>query len=845
MFGFRITEGNSPPEVGKARQDPANRMGKYIVLGLLGRGGMGAVYKAWDDTLRRWVALKILEREDEEAADRTRFQREAQTSASLDHPGIVRIYEVGRAEGKDFIALEYIEGKTLAQADLPLRVAVQALAEAAEAVSHAHSKGIIHRDLKPHNIMMDRKGRARVMDFGLAKYVEGDESLTVTGTILGTPAYMSPEQAEGGGRKVDHRSDIYSLGAVLYRFLCGRPPFQGDTPLRTLQKVVHEDVIVPSKLGEKVPDALETIVLKCLEKDPNRRYADADLLAQDLNRWVRGEMIQTRRTSSLVLAGRKAKKNRFLLLTSILILFAVGGGVFFLLDKSSHREELLQEARTAFEDGDWERAEVLYEKAGDKDGAGRARLEIIGKQKKLEKKEAADREDKRKREETEKARKAARAEYESGRVRLEKAILDLYREGADLSSRTAQIHEGVSGFTSAIELRPEFIEALFDRGRAFMELREYRKARDDFDRTIGIDPLFSAAYYERGWANLFIWVGLQLSPGATREMVRDGELFRVQSRDDFKSYRGLAGSDPGKVLLSELLQFYVTGSYEKAFSVSSKMIEEGTNNEEVYFVHGLILFGRMSQGKNVALKVLEGALGEAIRRRANYFEAYKARGALRMWNQDFKGALSDFQRADRINPDLPDIHGNIGHCLLRLERWEESEKELKEAIRLNPRNDISLTNLGFLLSRKKKYGESLEYLSRAIGINPESAYSRTTRGSVRLRMKDYEGAIRDHTEAIRISPEYDRSYLNLAAVYYERKIWNHAADNFRKFLKRHRTHDMEFFAALFNLGWCYHSLGLYPQAIECWESLLKLDFRPEFMRKLISESKSAQEKTEK
>ncbi len=335
-------------EDGESSQEPGSRVryfGDYELIKELGRGGMGVVYKARQISLNRPVALKMIRSAALASEDELRrFQNEAEAIALLDHPHIVPILEVGNHEGQHYFSMKLIGGESLekkleAYADEP-KAAARLLKTASEAVHHAHQRGILHRDLKPANILLDDRGEPYVTDFGLAKRVEGDSELTDPSAILGTPAYMSPEQASGRRGAVTTASDVHGLGAILYALLTGRAPFVSDSVAGTLEQVRESPPTAASRINPEVPRDLEVICLKCLEKDPARRYASAQALADDLGRYLSGEPILARPVGTAQRAWMWCRRNKVIsVLVALLAVSMVVGTAGSLLFALRARDE--------------------------------------------------------------------------------------------------------------------------------------------------------------------------------------------------------------------------------------------------------------------------------------------------------------------------------------------------------------------------------------------------------------------------------------------------------------------------------------------------------------------------
>jgi eukaryotic-like serine/threonine-protein kinase len=364
-WGTAIASG-ADPATAQVRREPRPEdwptIPGYDILQRLGEGGMGVVYKARHHGLKRLVALKMIRGGSQARADHvSRFRVEAEAVARLRHVNIIQIYDIGEAAGLPFVALELLDGggldDRLAGNPQPGIQTAQLMVTLAQAVQVAHQAGIVHRDLKPTNVLYTADGVPKITDFGLAKRIGSDDGQTESGQIMGSPSYMAPEQARGHSRNIGPRADVYALGAMLYEMLTGRPPFRGETPIETIRQVLDDDPVTPSRLVPRLPRDLETIALKCLHKDPAKRYQSAQALAYDLERYLRREPILARRTGVFERGAKWIRRRPVAAASLGLLVTAILGGFLGALEfqrlrnaadrQASERNRALQAAGTA------------------------------------------------------------------------------------------------------------------------------------------------------------------------------------------------------------------------------------------------------------------------------------------------------------------------------------------------------------------------------------------------------------------------------------------------------------------------------------------------------------------
>jgi tetratricopeptide (TPR) repeat protein/predicted Ser/Thr protein kinase len=728
---------------------------RYRVERLLGSGGMGTVYKAFDPTLGRWVALKFLHRND--AHQTERFLREARAQARITHPNVCQVHEAGEAEGRPYIAMQYIDGRSLGELceELSLAAKAQIVRDVARAVHAAHRTGLVHRDLKPGNILLTRDEGGEihpyVVDFGLAM-AQDEVSLSRTGMISGTPAYISPEQAQGQG--LDRRTDVYSLGVVLYEMLAGQPPFTGGNLARILVQLVQEDPRPLRQIAPAVPEDLETIVAKCLEKDPARRYESARDLAEDLDRFLDGEPIRARPAGWTYRAGKRLRKNRALAAVSAAAVIAL-----LALGLLSLRAQWQARERTR-----------LAQRFGERIGSFKTRMDFEALQPVHD---------------ITPYKRELRAEMEAVRAEMKKI---------------GPLAEGPGRFAL---------------GRAYLELHQYDLARDQLERAWkagergpeaaeALGLAFGLAY-ERTLADA------ERSPLSEKQSGRE-EAERAY-RDPALSYLGEAfKSTPGSPLLAGLIAFYEK-RYPEALSAAGRAPEssQGAQLEaKVYRAQGREAANAGHYEEALRFYDRSGAVYARLSaRRPSDPDLYVEDCERRAFRLQAEMALADVPdarveadlaacgRALQVDPGLADalivqadIVGHQGEQ--RRQRGEDPAGHVSAAIRmaekaaaLDPHNAriyhhlayahlvLAQWRMGRGLDAGEDLGAGVAAARKAVEIQPELASAHSNLGSAYLILDqalkqggaDRRPAIRQATasfqEASRLNPRLLAAYLGL------------------------------------------------------------------------------------
>jgi TolB-like protein/Tfp pilus assembly protein PilF len=718
---------------GRANISPSPMLmdfGDYELLEQIGRGGQGVVFRAHQKSLNRTVALKVISLGQwASEAHVKRFRREAEAAARLEHPCIVPIYEVGERDGSCYFSMKFVEGGQLDEVvrrePMPPRRAAELIAKVACTVHYAHEHGILHRDIKPGNILLDAKGEPHLTDFGLARLVESESTVTRTMEVLGTPSYMAPEQAVGNNAAVSSATDVYGLGAVLYQLLTGQPPFAGGTTYETIKLLLDTEPRLPRLLNPKIDRDLSTICLKCLEKDPKRRYSSALALAEDLERWLKHEPIQARRTGVFARGQKWVRRNptSALLAASLIALAAAAGWIVWKSELTRQPlttgiavlpfENLSGQKETgAFVDGVQD--DILTKLAKIADLKVISRTSVMGYRGKQNMRQIGD--------------ELRVSHVLEGSVRRVGARLHMNTQLIDTRTDTHIWAEQYDrDLNDLFAIQSEIAQKVALRLRAKITAAERlaieRRPTGDlvaFDLYSRASHMFPGASFGGGMANFGQAIDL-----LNQAVARDPSFF--------DAYCQLAWA-----------------------------------HDELYF-SGL-------DHTPARLASAEAAIQAAFRLRPDDGETHLARA----WNLyhghlDYDGALAELEVARQTLPNDSGLFETMGFVLRRQGHWEESTRSLERAFELDPRNVNTLYQIGLSYGGFRRYAEQKSKFDRILTIEPDNLGAKAERAFVDVNWKADTGPLHQLIDEIRATnpaamPKIADSNARLVCALAERDV---------------------------------------------------------------------------
>ncbi len=667
-------------------------LGDYELLEEIGRGGQGVVYRAHQKSLNRTVALKVIGLGPWTTQGHLkRFRREAEAAAHLEHPCIVPIYEVGERDAQCYFSMKFVEGGQLDEVvrhtPMSIRQSAELVAKVARTVDYAHEHGILHRDIKPGNILLDKNGEPHLTDFGLARLLDAQSSVTRTIDVLGTPSYMAPEQAAAETSKLSKATDVYGLGAVLYQLLTGQPPFAGGTTYETIRLLRETEPRHPRLLNPKIDRDLSTICLKCLEKDPKRRYSSALALAEDLEHWLKHEPIQAHRTGIFTRARKWVRRNRAItaLIGSLVALAAAMSWNVWKSELISHPltksiavlpfENLSRDPDNAFL-ADGLQDEILT------DLARIADLKVISR--------------------------TSVMQYKSGVAR------DLRKIGHQLG--VANVLEGsVQRASNRVRVNVQLVDMRSDR----------HQWAQTFDRDVtdvfGVEDEIAETIADKLKANL---------SSAEKSAIERAPTIDLTAFDLYTRAKNLMltgfWSAPGTKLLeaADLLNQAIARdpSFFKAYCLLA------FTHDRLYFLG--------SDHTPARLALAEAAILEAFRLHPDAGEAHLARADnLYRGYLDYDAALAELEVAAKTLPNDARVFELKGYIQRRQGKQEEAVRSLERAVDLDPRNSFTLQQIALSYRNLRHFAEEKSVLDRALAIEPNDVVIKLERATLEFYWK--------------------------------------------------------------------------------------------------------------
>jgi serine/threonine protein kinase/tetratricopeptide (TPR) repeat protein len=653
-------------------------LGDYELLEEVGRGGQGVVFRARQKSLNRTVALKVISLGQwASKAHLRRFRLEAEAAAKLEHPGIVPIHEVGERDGSCYFSMKFVEGgqldEVVGRTPMSIRQAVELIAKVARTVHYAHEHGILHRDIKPGNILLDAKGEPHLTDFGLARLVESESSVTQTLDVLGTPSYMAPEQAVGNNAAVSSVTDVYGLGAVLYQLLAGQPPFAGGTTYETIKLLLDTEPRQPRLLNPKIDRDLSTICLKCLEKDPKRRYSSALALAEDLQHWLKHEPILGRRTGPFARGIKWVRRNptSTLLAASLVALAAAAG---WIISKS----ELIQHPLTTgiavlpFENLSDEKEHAFF--------ADGVQDDILIKLAKIADLKVISRTS----------------------VMPYRGKQDVRQIGNTL--RVSHVLEGtVRRSGGKVHINAQLVDARSDVG---VWAEEYDRELND---VFAIETEVAQSIANRLRAKLSAGEKAAIEQRPTKDLVAYDRYVQAAALID---------------------GIYSTSNYEKDLLQAVELLDQAIARDPAFLLahcrlaeaHDGLYFSTTAKYHTPSRLDLEkAAIDSALRLKPDSGEAHLALATYLYHGYfDYDGARVELAIARRALPNNARIFEWSGYIDRRQSRWHDAVRNFERAMELDPRNAKILISAGVTYNLLRQYKQNRQVIDRLIVLEPNN-----------------------------------------------------------------------------------------------------------------------------
>jgi RNA polymerase sigma-70 factor (subfamily 1) len=752
---------------------PGRSLGDYRLLRELGRGGMAVVYEAEQVSLARRVALKVLPFAAVlDPKQLQRFKNEALAAAHLRHPNIVPVYGVGCDRGVHFYAMQYVDGQSLAMAirDMKsgsageepkspisshgsnrepayIRMAAALGVQAAEALDHAHQLGIVHRDVKPGNLLADLAGTLWVTDFGLASSIK-DVSLTITGELLGTLRYMSPEQALAKRAPVDHRTDVYSLGATLYELLTLEPAFPGDDPHRVIQDIALKEPVLPRRLNPALPRDLETVLLKALWKDPVGRYATAQEMADDLMRLLENQPIEAKRPGLFRRASMWSRRHRTLVAAAVVLLLlstvGLATGTALLWREQAETESALDSSEANLNLALMALDQIYVDEA---EGHPKIREGLphdllkrgLGFYQEFARENAHNQ----------------RVAFSMGRAHYRASLI--FRELRQEDQAKEALERAISNNREAIWLKPDFAAAHSNLSTALLDKGDLDGAIASARKALRLEPDSADAHCGLGC----VLRANGNMDGAIREF---RETIRLNP--DYVDGHGILGS----ALLAK-------GDPDSAIASFREAIRLQPNLAKAHCALGDALLAKGDPDSAIA------SCREAIRLKPDFAEAHNNLGRALSRKGDPDGAIASYREAIRLEPDYAKAHGSLGNVHFAKGDLDGAIALFRESIRLNPGDARVHNNLGLALAGTGDADGAIASYREAIRLDPGDFTPHFNLGNALRHEGDPDGAIAEYRGAIRLEPDHAEAHGNLGGLLFAKGDTDGAIAEYREFIR--------------------------------------------------------------